>query len=258
MSRFHRLEIDAARMDQAHQPDSGAAQQPVNTDALAEAGRYRRVGLFENALRWYSRALEQDRSLVAGWLGQVQMLIELQEYPEAELWGRKALEMFVGHGDLMAARAQAQCRMGLFQQAQALSDQSLAAREQSAYRWMVRGEVMLAQGEKVESHCFAKARQIDDDWLVPLEIARIYAHYGQFTKALMQIRLAVEKVFDQPYLWFLQGVYQKKLGLYRVAGDSFKRCLELAPRHQGAQLALESLHDKGGLWKRLISWVRRS
>ena len=33
-------------------------------------------------------------SLVAGWLGQVQMLVFLGEYPEAELWARKALELF--------------------------------------------------------------------------------------------------------------------------------------------------------------------
>ena len=48
--------------------------------------------------------------LVAGWVGQVQMLVQLQEYPEADLWSRKGLELFPNNGELLAGRAQAFCR----------------------------------------------------------------------------------------------------------------------------------------------------
>ena len=58
---------------------------------MNKADQSRRAGLYENALKFYSRALELDRSLVAGWVGQVQMLVQLEEYPEAELWSRKGL-----------------------------------------------------------------------------------------------------------------------------------------------------------------------
>ena len=72
----------------------------------------RRMGLYELALKYYSRALELDKSLVVGWLGQVQMLVLLDEHNEAELWARKSLELFPNNGDLLAGRAHALSRMG--------------------------------------------------------------------------------------------------------------------------------------------------
>ena len=72
---------------------------------MKRADLSRRAGQYENALTFYSRALELDRSVVGGWVGQVQMLVQLGEYPEADLWGRKALELFPNNGEAMAGRA---------------------------------------------------------------------------------------------------------------------------------------------------------
>ena len=58
-------------------------------DWMKQAEQHRRGGFYENALKFYSRALEVDRAQVGGWLGQVQMLVFLGEYPEAELWRGK-------------------------------------------------------------------------------------------------------------------------------------------------------------------------
>ena len=115
--------------------------------------------------------METDRSLVAGWTGQVQMLVQLEEYPEAELWSRKGLELFPNNGELMAARRQAFCRMGDMQQAHALCDGSLQQAGQSAFRWLVRGEIMVAAGQNMDRYCLDKAQELDTDWLVPLEAA---------------------------------------------------------------------------------------
>jgi len=79
---------------------------------MKAAGEERRNGLHESALRYYSRALELDKSQAAGWVGQVQMLVAMNECPEADLWSRKALELFKNNPDLLAARAQALCRIG--------------------------------------------------------------------------------------------------------------------------------------------------
>ena len=38
--------------------------------------------------------MENDKSLVVGWVGQVQMLVLLDEGPEADTWCRKSLEPF--------------------------------------------------------------------------------------------------------------------------------------------------------------------
>ena len=106
MARFDKLEFGASEQEQR----DGQQTAPGEVDeqhCMRKADENRRQGLYENALKFYSRALDEDKSLVAGWLGQVQMLIQLDEVDEADVWGRKALEMFPNNGDLLAARAQA-------------------------------------------------------------------------------------------------------------------------------------------------------
>lgn len=243
MPRFDRLELEPTPQE----PDSPGRGQPERDERywlkLAEASR--RMGLYESALRYYSRALEVDKSLTGAWLGQVCMLIALEEYPEAELWSRKALEIFKGNGDLMAGRAQALCRSGDRKQAHALCDGALRLEGQSAYRWMVRGELMASGREEIDRHCFDKAIQLDPDWLVPLEIALIYLHYGNATKALARAHEAVGKAADSPYCWYVQGVCQTELDLESQAERSFERCRELAPNHTEAGQRLAELRNRG-------------
>src|SRR5262245_47287675 len=104
MPRFDRLELDPSR----DLPDDGGDERgELDRDEhywLRLAESERRRGLYENALRYYSRSLELDKSQVGGWVGQVRMLVALDEIVEAELWARKALELFKNHGDLLAGR----------------------------------------------------------------------------------------------------------------------------------------------------------
>jgi tetratricopeptide (TPR) repeat protein len=101
MKRFDRLEFedpesrhtqhDAAVQSSSRSVEVGSFLQEERDEHhwIRVATDERRNGQHENALRYYSRALELDKALVAGWVGQVQMLIALGEYPEAELWSRK-------------------------------------------------------------------------------------------------------------------------------------------------------------------------
>jgi tetratricopeptide (TPR) repeat protein len=218
------------------------------------ADQARRSGLYEIGLKYYSRGLELDRALVAGWLGQVQMLVELAEYPEAELWARKALELFPSNGDLMAGRAQAFCRLSNGKQAYATCDGSLQQAGQSAYRWLVRGEILLASRRGRDEHCFDKAQQLDPDWLVPLEAGRIYLHYGRPSLAVPRLRRAVEAAPEAAYAWYVLGTCQAELGFKKPARESFRRCLDLSPRHEGAGEELRHL----GKWSiSPLRWLRR-
>jgi tetratricopeptide (TPR) repeat protein len=214
------------------QPAAGSELTERDADAwLKKANDHRRRGLYENSLRYYSRALEFDKSLLSGWVGQVQMLVLLGEFPEAELWAKKALELFSGHGDLMAGRAQALARIGDRKTALELADAALRQEGSSAYRWMVRGELLSTTRDEVDRHCFDKAVQADGDWLVPLEIALIYLFHEQPSKALLRARQAVEKAPDRFYAWFIQGQCEQALGFDRQAKLCYERCLELSPRH---------------------------
>ena len=260
--RFNKLELESintqeqeARLAPPTQQTRASSQ--IQLDELHDskywlrlADRSRRCGEFEDALKYYSRAVELDRSLVAGWVGQVQMLVALEEYSEAELWARKALELFRNHVDLQAARAQALCRDGDLKAAQASCDAALGQPGQSAYPWIVRGDLMLARKDPVEQHCFDKAIQLDPDWLILIEIAAIYQYYRRDAKALPRLRQAVEKAPDQPYCWYRQAVCEARMGLSKNARVSLKQCLDLEPKHARAREALRELEGGEGTFKK--------
>lgn len=255
MARFDKLEFNAP--DET--PDDQAELRRAERDEshwMKRADDNRRQGLYENALKYYSRALEQERSVVAGWVGQVQMLVFLQEFREADVWGGKALELFPNHADLLAGRAQACCRMGDSKQAHALCDAAIHQKGLSAYPWIVRGELMIAGRQQVEQHCFDKAMQLDGDWLVPLEIAQVCLYYKNPTKAMNRARRAVELASDAYYPWYVQGLCQMKLGFDRQARLSFEQCLNLCPRHADSLARLEELEREAWsparLWRRLF------
>jgi tetratricopeptide (TPR) repeat protein len=255
--RFDKLEFDRPPQEPSgKKPELRVDKDEKYWAKLADENR--RTGSYETALRFYSRALEIDKTLVAAWVGQVQMLVQLGEYPQASLWSQKALELFPSHGDLMAAQAQAECRLGNMKKAHSLSDGSLRQRGESAYRWQVRGELMLSGRQRTDRHCFDKAQLADNDWLVPLETALIYCYYKGFGMAQQRAQLAVEKAPDAYYAWYLLGLCQTKLGFDSSARVSFQHCLELCPRHAEALSRMAELERPrwplAGLFGRLIRW----
>src|SRR5688572_17199592 len=141
MRRFDRLEFEKPQdMEARLSPSSGQTQELSRDDRhwMKLADDNRRLGLYEESLKYYSRALEVDKSLVAAWVGQVQMLIMLGEFPEAELWSRKALELFKNNAELLAARAQSLARIDNLKEAQAMCDAALGQQGQMAYPWVAR------------------------------------------------------------------------------------------------------------------------
>ena len=116
-----------------------------------------------------------------------------------------------------------------------MSDGALKQSGQSAYRWVVRGELMLAAKQPVDQHCFDKALQIDANWLVAAEIALIYLFYRNASRALLRARNACETAPDQPLAWLLQARCQHAVGLDNQARRNLQTCLELHPGHEEAR-----------------------
>jgi tetratricopeptide (TPR) repeat protein len=253
--RFDKLEFE--RPPDRSSP--GNAEPRVDKDEKYWAGladENRRGGSYETALRFYSRALEVDKTLVPAWVGQVQMLVQLQEYPQATLWSQKALELFPGNAELMAGQAQAECRMGNLKKAYTLSDGSLRQRGESAYRWQVRGELVLAGKQRNDRYCFDKAQLADKDWLVPLESALIYYHYSVHNFGQQRAQMAVEKAPQAYYPWYVLGLCQAKLGFDSAAITSLNRCLQICPRHDEAQSRLAELQRPHWPFTRLFNRFR--
>ncbi len=250
MARFDKLEFE----HHSREESSHDVTQRETTDAITWAGRAdlsRRRGSYESALKFYSRALEDDKTYVTGWIGQVQMLVMLEEYPEAEVWSRKAIELFPAEGDLHASRAQSLVRLKRKKEAFASIDAAMSQMGQSSYRWTVRGEVLLADRQPTHRHCFDKALQVDRDWLPAVEIARVYLHYGEPSNALSRAGVAIERDTSAPYAWYVQGICQSELGLSTHSRRSFEACLDLSPGFQDADDRLRISEGHGSIWKRV-------
>ena len=149
---------------------------------------------FENALRFYSRALEFNANLFPAWFGQVRMLVELGEYKEAKIWADKALELHRDHPELLAAKAVACARSGESDKALQFSDASMAQKGASPFVWLARGEALLAAGKANHDSCFLKAdEQSGRDWFLRLSIGRICLFYEDFAKGMSWVRKSIEQ-----------------------------------------------------------------
>lgn len=253
--RFSNLEFDDDRREKAERAAEAGGHLEVDAASLPRSMNERdawhhldaamaahRDAQFEAGLRLYTRALREDRTLIRAWVGQVQMLVELKEYHEARVWSDKALELFKNNGDLLAAKAQSCCRLKDKSTALACSDGSLQSSGISPWRWEVRGEVLLARGEKQFDQCFQKAlEEPAADWFDRVMIARIYSFYQRGASALKYMQEAMELAPTEGGVWYELGMCQKELGLTAAAQDSFQRCLELRPDRRDAAAALAAL-----------------
>lgn len=253
--RFANLEFDNQQHAEQRELET-RMQQCTRADAagtlLTQATHEYRWGQFESALRLYTRALREDRTLIPAWVGQVQMLVQLGECHEARLWSDKGLELFRNNGELLAAKAQATARLNDFKSAMACSDASLAAPGSSPWRWIARGEVLLARRQKFAAECFQKAvAEPAAEWFDHVVIARIQLYYGRVTNALHALKQAVELEPTHGYVWYEMGNCQRTLGLVPAAAESYQRCLDLRADCVEARRALESLSSGSSFLARL-------
>lgn len=251
--RFNHLEFDEPRQQKTQQ--QGVLQSaPMDRHAYYDkAIQAFQRGDFEQALRFHTRTLELDKAYAPAWVGQVQMLIELDECREADLWATKALDLFRDNGDLIAARAVAKVRLGDRKMAMGLSDAAVAARGSSAWRWLGRAEVLLAMNRPQAAACFERAMQEQDaDWSTRLSSARIYRRYRQYTNAMLAARASTDLAPHAPYAWYIRGLCERDLavGGYR---SSFERALELDAGYAPAGAALRERAGSSVLTR----WIRR-
>ena len=200
MTRFENLEFGTT------QPTSGVGGKKPAGATLRDAGYFYKkavrsylAGSFENALREYSRSLETDPAFIKSWFGQIRMLIELKEYPEAVVWSDKALESFPENAGLYALKALACLRNGEQSKATALSDMSVSKSDPSSLVWLVRAEV-LGRKRNVSHSCLGKAisgARGEEIPLVMLNAGRSLIEGELYTDALKHLKKAVATAYLQ-------------------------------------------------------------
>ena len=242
MGRFSKLELDDKQakankelLDKTAPIEEGYDQEYY----LQQANEYYRKGDYEKSLRYYSRALGIDNTLVPAWVGQVRALIELKEYREAHVWVNKALEIFPGEPDLLAAKAVVYCKLGQVKQAIAISDLAMEQKTPTAFVWLARGQVFLSKRGRNAEFCFNKAIELSkDDWFMYQLVGLTYMEKKQYSRAQQYLSEATSRNSTNPYLWLEVGLCCQNLGFYPRAIKCFEQALEIDPRYKPADKAL--------------------
>jgi tetratricopeptide (TPR) repeat protein len=251
MDRFSQLEFGET------QPKGSRPHGEAVRDAdyfYKEALKYWLAGDFELSLRNYSRVLEKNNTVIDAWVGQVLMLIELGEYPEALLWADKALELFPEHPELLAAKAVACLRDGKSEKAIAYSDNSISKDNVTSRVWLARAEVLLNRKSQVATNCISKAVSLagNNSSLVKLEAARLLREKGSYSAAIGYLDDVVRAFPNSALAWYELGCCQAKLGLV-PAGETLRQSLKLRPSWGKPKEALRKFVRKG-FFSRLFGW----
>ena len=255
MSRFGNLEYcEEKRAGEAETPGG-----PVRDAAYfrARADTAWSEGDFELALRFHSRALEHNTVFFEGWRGQVQMLIELVEYREAQLWVDKALGLFPKHPELLGAKAVAAVRDGSFDLAMALTDEALSQPGVTWRVWLARGEVLLERRSPSAVHCVSNAVALagEEAPRARLESGRLLLRLGRCPAAMEHLTVAAQLRPSWPLALLELGRCQALLGL-PAAEVTLAQCVALRPAWMLARQELERCR-RPGLWGRLRRLFRR-
>jgi len=253
MSRFEWLEIP-----KGDGPAGGPREDPAGVDErryLELADAKCRAGELETALRYYSRALDQDLRLEPAWIGQVLCLIDLGEFREAVTWADKALELCPGSAGLCALKGLAWGRLGELEKAKGFSDASLRSGDPGALAWWARGDILMSENVRNAGFCFRKALELSkEDGALLLRIGCSYMSAGRAHQARPYLLRARNLQPENPRAWYWLGVACEESGQEGEAGQCFDRALELRPEIPELQEAHARIARLGPLdrfWKRL-------
>lgn len=253
MNRFSSLEFDDTDRSSKRENRSG---EPIRDAAYF----YRQAELswlngdWELALRNYSRALEQNRAMFEAWSGQVMMLIELGEYPEAQVWADKALEMFPEHPELLAEKAIACARDEKPEKAMAYSDNAVSKEKLTWRVWLRRAEVLMRRRSRLAEDCVSKARALASGStnLVNLEAGRVLSGGGRYSAAIEYLDRAVRDFPKSALAWYELGRCQSQLG-FSEARASLEQALYLRPDWDCALREMKKAGGRGRrLWRRVF------
>ncbi|MBN1257189.1 MAG: tetratricopeptide repeat protein [Planctomycetes bacterium] len=191
------------------------------------------AGAHEQALRNYSAALNENPLLLAGWVGQLRMLLHLGEYPEVKMWSDKAMEKFPDNPQLLSAKAIAIHRLGYSKEARDLCDLAIQKSGETPLEWLCRGEILLAGQTASAEQCFNHALRVSPDiGRTRIEIGELYLNHKQYSLALAALQQACTEEPRSAWAWYLLGKTQQELGMLEQAKRSYGQASSLYPKNK--------------------------
>ena len=215
-------------------------------------------GDFKPALRWYSRALDKDTTLLEGWVSMVRVLLFRRDLGQAETWANRALTLFPNSCQLLALRAAAFARRGLIRQALNNSDAILAEHAADPIAQIARGEVLLLDGNKNADFCFTQALTLvpANDWKTPATIGMIYEERRMWAKAIQFYTQAAERNESSPELWYRISGCRAELGHSQQARRALEQARELCSPDDPLLFKINHA-GTGTLWNRVVQLFKK-
>jgi tetratricopeptide (TPR) repeat protein len=244
MDRFSQLEF--GEVSPERKPTLSGEQIRDADYFYKEALKYWLAGDFEPALRNYSKVLEKDSTFFDAWVGQVLMLIELGEYPEALIWADKALELFPEHPELLALKSIANARDAKMEKAIAYSDNSISKDNITPRVWLARAEVFLNRRGPIADNCISKAISIagSNAPVIKLEGARLLRKKGSYSTAIGYLNEVVKVLPTSALAWYNLGCCQAELGRSEAVA-TLEQSLKLRPDWDRPKEALRRFRRRG-------------
>ena len=259
MSRFKHIEPTGAEAD-ASQTVAASERDYDEAHYLTLGGEALADGRFEIALRHYSRALEQDRLNLEGWLGQARALVAMQQPQEAFTWLEQATNVAGNHPAFFALRAITCARSHEGEDALAWSDRAMRDGADRADVWLARAEVLYQQREaKTAALALDKAYERERDGHTALRCAESALEWGDTGPAKLWLDRADRALPENALVALRRGVYLERTGDWEGARAAFQRALALRGSCVSAQIGLEELESRSTFshWKtKLLRWFR--
>lgn len=269
--RFSKLETNQGGSQPSLTPPPGAVPRegakPVAASQAGEENLYPTfllqadeaffTGNYREALRHYSRALQQENNQVYPWIGQISALIGLKQYKEAELWSNRALDQFPEDSSLLSQRARVLAVTGNIKRAIGVSDFAIG-KGATNWSWLARGEVLLAAGDGNALFCFTKAVELagKEDWRTPLLAGLCYMRKRQWAGAEELLRKAAEINPRNYFVWFSLAEALVELNYTDRARDAIQRVMQLKPDFRPAR-ELEMRLYRRPFFMRLLGMMKR-
>lgn len=265
MGRFQKLEKTAGAGVSAVPGSAPVDAPPVSQGttqadypaaiAVADEAFFR--GDYKAALRHYSRALQSDSTQMYPWIGQLNALLALRQYKEAEVWSNRALELFPEDATVLSQRARVLAHTGNIKRAIGVSDYAVS-KGSSEWAWLARGEVLLVAKNGNSKFCFDKAVEVAGagNWQIPYLAGLVHIRANNYSGAVELMALAAERNLRHAQLWRDYSAVLAKLNFTERAREAARRAQELEPNSKGAN-RLQSDVEERSVVEKLMGFLRR-
>lgn len=198
-------------------------------------------GYFEEAAACFTKAARSDPSHYKATVALTEALVLQGRMQEAAEAVDAALERYGRNPELGAARGHVFLHLDDTDHALECCDVAARLAPESAYAWLISGEVRLSVegAEWAAEDSFARARSARDEWpQLDLRIALADFEWGHLKAAVNLLKHVVMREPKIPLAWIILGDACRAAGETAESQQAYRRAAALAPDLQSVRDAL--------------------